>query len=412
MRIAVVEHQTVRPFELVRQIALAGHEAVFVTCDLALYLRGREPQDTDLRHASRTVQGERTADPDALYELVKPLQADLVLTVSEQHTQAVAEVSARLGLAHTSLPAVHLTRDKYSCRRHLAATGVPQPAFRIARDVAGVLAAAEQIGYPVVIKPVDGSASVNVGVAHDPEQAAACTEPILAQTGYGRSTHSARTVLVEEFMPGDLVSCETLSSGGKHLVLGLTDRQLTPLPHQVELGGCFPVDPPGREEIVASCLQALDAIGFDLGAAHTEIMLTPAGPRVVEINGRLTGGPMPFVIDAALGRSVHTDFVGLFAGGRLPAIEPTGRVAGIRSMVVDRAGRLTRVEPSPLRDAPGVVDYEIRKTPGDLVRPPRNNRDRCGSVVTVAAGAEEARALAASVAATTAFEIEPVLEPA
>jgi hypothetical protein len=31
MRIAVVEHQTVRPFELVRQAVVAGHQVVFVT---------------------------------------------------------------------------------------------------------------------------------------------------------------------------------------------------------------------------------------------------------------------------------------------------------------------------------------------------------------------------------------------
>ena len=51
MHIAVVEHQTVRPFELVRQAAGAGHEVTFVTCDLDLYLKGSAPEDTDLRLA-------------------------------------------------------------------------------------------------------------------------------------------------------------------------------------------------------------------------------------------------------------------------------------------------------------------------------------------------------------------------
>lgn len=411
MRVAVVEHQTVRPFELVRQAVAAGHEVTFVTCDLDLYLKGSAVADTDLRLAARVVTPSSTADPARLVEALAPVAAasglDAVITVSEQHTLAVAEAGARLGLPHTALDAVRLTRDKFGARRRLARAGIPQPGYRLAATVQEAVAAARDLRCPVVVKPVDGSASVNVGVAEDLAQAAEYAEKILAVDGYGRSAPAARRVLIEEYMSGPVVSCETLSADGHHLVLGITDRELTALPHQVELGGCFPAPVAEAEQVAAVCRAALDAIGFDLGAAHTELVLTPDGPRIVEINGRLAGGLMPFVFGAALGRSLYADLVDVITTRTLPRLAPTGLVAGIRSLVAERGGRLAAIEPSPLRERPGVVDYEIRRKVGDHVHPPRNNRDRCGSVITLAPTAREARALAHEVAATTRLVITP-----
>ncbi|MEV4443263.1 ATP-grasp domain-containing protein [Streptomyces sp. NPDC049577] len=415
MRIAVVEHQTVRPFEFIRQAVDAGHEAAFVTCDLDMYLKGADPADTDLRLASQVLTPSATADADRLAEALAPVVAgpglDAILTVSEQHTRAVAEASARLGLPHTSLKAIRATRDKFHARRRLAAAGIPQPAHRLAASLEEAVRGAEEIGYPVIIKPVDGSASLNVGVAGNRAEVTALAEPILALDGYGRSAVAARKVLIEQYMAGPVVSCETFSAGGHHLVLGITDRELTPLPDQVELAGCFPVALEEGDEIARVCRAALDAIGFDLGAAHTEIVLTPDGPRIIEINGRLAGGLMPLVMGAALNRSLYADLVDLFTQQQLPHLEPTATVAGIRSMVVDRAGKLSRIEPSPLRDAPGVVAYHIYRQVGDPVQEPRNNRDRHGAVVTTAPTVEEARALAAEVVATTRFTVEPPAAP-
>lgn len=410
MRIAVVEHQTVRPFELVRQAVVAGHQVVFVTCDLGLYLKGRPVSDTDLRLAEQVLTPAATTDADQLLAALAPLAdgpgLDAVLTMSEQHTLAVARTAARLGLPHTAIEAVQLTRDKFRARERLAAAGIPQPRFRLTGSSSEAVAAAAEIGFPVVVKPVDGSASVNVAVAHDSAAVRACAEHVLALRHYGRSATAARRILVEQYMDGPVVSCETLTAQGRHLILGLTDRQLTPLPHQVELGGCFPADLDGAEEISAMCRSALDAIGFDFGAAHTEMVLTADGPRIVEVNGRLAGGPMPFVFGAALDRPIYLDIAEIFGGGGLPSLRPTGLVAGIRSLVAPRSGRLAAVEPSPHRNAEGVVDYEIRRAVGDLVHEPHNNRDRCGSVVTVAPTAEAARSLAAKVVDTTVLAVD------
>ena len=303
--------------------------------------------------------------------------------------------------------ALALTRNKFRCRERLAQMGIAQPAHRLASTLEEVAAAACALGWPAVIKPVDGSASVNVAVAADVDEAVECGARILAQEGYGLSARAARQVLVEEHMAGELVSCESLSAGGRHLVLGLTDRLLTPAPHRVELGGCFPAPVPERDAVAELCVRALEAIGYDLGAAHVEVLLTSDGPRIVEINGRLTGFVMPLVLGAALRRQLYVDLVELYARCELPALGPPARrVAAIRSIVAREPGKLVAIEPSPMRGAPGVVDYDVWARVGDRVRPPRHNRERCGCVITVGPDAAAAGSLAARVADGTGLIVD------
>lgn len=51
-------------------------------------------------------------------------------------------------------------------------------------------------------------------------------------------------------------------------------------------------------------LECLGALGIREGAAHTEVMLTPAGPRLVEVNSRVMGPSLaPDPYHAAFGYS-------------------------------------------------------------------------------------------------------------
>ena len=44
---------------------------------------------------------------------------------------------------------------------------------------------------------------------------------------------------------------------------------------------------------------ALHALGVRTGGFHTEIKLTPDGPRVIEVNGRIGGGVPEMLFEAS-----------------------------------------------------------------------------------------------------------------
>jgi hypothetical protein len=96
----------------------------------------------------------------------------------------------------------------------------------------------------------------------------------------------------------------------------------------------------------------LDAVGFDWGAAHIELMVTADGPRLIELNPHLFGAKIPRMVGQALGRSVHAELIALHAGepataGAAPA---PGRVAVLRWIVADRPGVLEAIDLPPQAD--------------------------------------------------------------
>jgi carnosine synthase len=49
------------------------------------------------------------------------------------------------------------------------------------------------------------------------------------------------------------------------------------------------------------CISATQAFGFETGVLHVEAKSTAFGPRIVEINARMAGGPIHLVIEAVWG---------------------------------------------------------------------------------------------------------------
>jgi S-sulfo-L-cysteine synthase (3-phospho-L-serine-dependent) len=387
--LVMVETRARGSLELIDHAVAMGHEVSFLAHDLSAYLRGREVRDTPLARARQVVTGIITSDPRALVESVADLgvPVDALLTLSEPHLVAVTAAAARLGLHGEDPQTAALLRDKHRVRQRLAEAGVPQPRFRLAPGVTAAVTAADEIGYPVVAKPVDGYGSIDVGIAADAGELAACARAIVQSPGYGRSVPSRRAVLVEEYVPGPVVSCEMLTAGGRHLLYGFTDRVLSDPPRAVELGGCFPAEFPERSAATQGCIAALDAVGVRRSFSHTEIALGPEGPRIIEINGRMVGGCIPEMMSLVCERNLYRDLIE-FHLGRVPEPPRTEGVACIRALIAPSDGVLRVLDTSALRGRPDVAAVALDRRPGDEVRVPRSNNDRLGFLLVVAPSRE------------------------
>ena len=170
-------------------------------------------------------------------------------------------------------------------RERLAEAGVPEPRYRVATAAGEAARLARELGYPLVVKPGDGWGSVNTRLVRDEAELREHFR-VLASASYSFGIRPSGEVLLEELVEGPLVSIETLTRGGMHEVLGITDRILGGRPFFVELGGSFPAEVPGGDEAVGAALRALDAIGFDYGPAHTEVVLSKDGPKIIERRAR------------------------------------------------------------------------------------------------------------------------------
>jgi biotin carboxylase len=348
-----------------------------------------------------------TADPEAVTQVCArlarrgPLAG--VTTSSEYFVATAARAAARLGLPGPEAAKVEQCRDKRRQRVALRDGCVPVPAFEAVGSVAAAVAAATDIGLPVVCKPADGTGSR--GVRHCPDLAtvAAHARRLLAQRPDERGAPALPWLLVEEFVDGPEFSVETLAGE----VVGETTKHVGPLPHFVETGHDFPARSPRVADVAAVAARAVKALGLDWGAAHTEVRLGPAGPVVMEVNPRLAGGQIPILVRLATG----IDLIGAVvdrAIGRRAALPPPGPGhASIRFLVAPTSGRLAGVEGRVAAlELPGVVDVAVTARPGDVVGGTGSFLDRLGWVI---AAGPDGPAVAETAEAALA-RLRPVVE--
>lgn len=277
---------------LPRAIREAGHEFTFLTRDLHHYLRSAPEGTAHPLLAARHVLTTNTNDTDALLPFVERthdvLRFDGVITSCDYYLRTAAQISGRLGLPGPTPEAVENACRKDSTRRVLAETGLPGPRFAVCADWAEAAAAAHDIGYPLVLKPVDLCAGMFVRRADDEAALAHAYRALAAFPVNARGQRRDPVVLLEELLEGPEVSIETVSHGGAVHVIGVTDKSVGGAPAFVETGHMFPavLDPADTEAAEETARRALKALGLDQVVAHTEIKLTADGPRLVEVNPR------------------------------------------------------------------------------------------------------------------------------
>lgn len=309
-----------------------------------------------------------------------------ITTTSEFYLAQAAELAAEFGLAANPVRACRTCRDKVRTRQVLAAAKVRQPAFMAVRDQGEVPAAVAAVGLPCVLKPADDSGSNLVLLCDSEQEAARHAAEVLAVTTNVRGQRTAGVALVEEYLPGLELSAEMFSVAGTATCVGLTRKSVGGLPHFVETGHVFPADLPDdvAADVVGTVERALAAAGWEFGATHVEVKLTPTGPAIVEINARLAGGMIPELVRLATGIDLLEQQLRAFAGLPVRLTAARARHAGIRFIIAPLAGTLVEVVgTAKARGVPGVESVVVTMAAGRSVRPARNAYDRLGYLIAV-----------------------------
>lgn len=304
------------------------------------------------------------------------------VTSSSEYFVATASEAARvLGLPHPDPAAVRACRDKAGQRRALRAAGLAGPGFAAARSGAEAVAAADRIGYPVVVKPTAGSGSIGVRRCADAEQVRAAAAAVLDADPAALGLPPQSEVLVEQYLDGPEFSVETLDDQ----VVGVTGKHLGAEPYFVETGHDFParLAADRRRRLGEAAVAALRALGLGWGPAHTELRWTSDGIRVIEVNPRLAGGMIPRIVELACGVDLVRHTVARAAGLPLPVTPARSDGASIRFLLPDRDGRLSEL--NGLAEAsrqPGVHDVVLTAEPGQRLTVRNSFQDRFGYLIS------------------------------
>jgi hypothetical protein len=198
----------------------------------------------------------------------------------ESRLRLVANTGGRLLGPSPQLAA--LASDKQRTAEHLAASGVPVP-FGRSVDANDLLDTAEEIGFPAVIKPLDGAGSLNVRLVRDRATAARL------QAAYrDRGIFDAR-VRVERYYPGTAASVAVLCGPAGLFPLPPCSQRLIDDGQFRYLGGCCPLDAALAHRAEALAFRAVESLADPLGYLGVDLVLGRGRDDVViEINPRLT----------------------------------------------------------------------------------------------------------------------------
>ena len=138
-----------------------------------------------------------------------------------------------------------------------------------------------------------------------------------------------------------------------------------------------------------------DALGVTFGPTHTELVVTEAGPRVLETHTRLAGDDIPLLVQDATGvdlEQLTIDQVGRYSSPNPEPAKPREREPSAIWFLGCRVdGTVVSVTGLDLcRASNGVHEASVSVCPGDLVRRLGASQDRIGMVRARGATAEDA----------------------
>src|SRR6266699_3147860 len=299
-----------------------------------------------------------------------------VVAVDDDTAVVAAAIAEALGLRGNPVTAAAAARDKHQQRQLLATAGVAVPRFELLTIAADPEKVASGVAYPCVLKPLRLSASRGVIRADTPAEFVAAFERvkrILEQTG------CARSLLVEEFVPGREVAVEGLVTHGALHVLAIFDKP-DPLdgPFFEETIYVTPSRLPGERqaEIRATTARAAHALGLTDGPIHAELRLNDGGTWMLEVAARSIGGLCSRTLRFGSGISLEELILQHAAGLPVPSHPREQAAAGVMMLPIRERGRLRAVEGQhEAKAVPGVEGLVITIPPGEpLVPLPEGDR--------------------------------------
>jgi len=373
--------------------------------DLFVIAVDRDPAAPGFQYADRRAIIS-VEDEQAIEHLATADPVDGVIAPGIDWPVAIAaRVSERLGIPHpVSSESALLATSKLRQRERFAASGVPQPRYDVCSSEAEAAAAADSLGYPCVLKPIDRQGQRGLTIVEEPEALGAAIEDALRESRSG-------VFLVEELVDGPEVTVNAFTVQGRFHPLTVTDRVVaSPPAFGVALAHVWrsSLDPQTVGAAVEAASAAAEALGIEDGPTYTQLRIGREGPRVGELAARLGGGHDAELCAAALGVDLNGLALAAVLGDEIPerALVPIERAGGacVRFLVAP-PGELRDVE--GVEDAcavEGVLDVRLYRRAGHRFGELRHGSDRAGAVIAVGATREEALARAGRAAECVRFD--------
>ncbi len=302
---------------------------------------------------------------------------------------AVAAVGEATATPANDPRAVARALDKYAAGLIWHAADIPTPIAEAVDTVEELLQALEHLGLPAVVKPMSSSGSRGVRTIETLEE-------VPAAFAAAKRPDPDRTVLVQAFARGQHVDVNAFFARGVLHPGGILDRHFTEPPCCVPTWGCQPssVGADVEGEVYELVERAALALGIDTGPIKADVVVSEAGPVILELTPRFHGDvSTAHVTPLATDRSPIQDWFAYLADpeGWSPSDAPKAKChAGWMAIFPDRPGTFRGLRGLPQAlELEGMRGGTILKNPGAHIERLGDNTSVLGFLWAVAEDREE-----------------------
>lgn len=323
-----------------------------------------------------------------------------VMTVYENYILPAAWITHELNLPGLPLSAAEACTDKQIMRQAFARAPEPiSPAFTEVSSLQDLKAFAAQHHFPLILKPANLAKSLLVTKNHNIDELITsyqAAQQTIAEIYKKYAPHREPKLLVEEFLQGSIHSVDAFigQDGIPQVLENVVDYQTG---YDIGHDDNF-----HYSRILPSALSKQDqqalrhvaklgcqALGMKNTAAHIEIIMTPHGPRIVEIGAR-NGGYRERMHNLANGIDI-TGAALAVAEGRQPQLVATkNEPCAVLELFPKQAGLFKGlVNEHKLRQLSSLVYISIKPSVGDMVGKAAEGHKMCAVIILHNSNAEQ-----------------------
>lgn len=316
-------------------------------------------------------------------EISKRLSIVAVYTNNEYRIVLGAKIAEALGLQfHLSSQAALNCRSKAQTRACLTKHQVSPIQYALIQTPAEILHILSEMKLPVIVKPSNDAGSHMVQKCNTLEEAWSAAELISTNALNWVGQPLEKHILVEEYIEGPEFSVESCTINGTTHIIAITAKNTSAL---IEEGHLVPAllseqDSTLIQEVV---IKALAVLGVDYIVSHTEVKLSPQGPKVIEVNARVGGDQIHNLVHAVTGYDLRKLAFHIVTGGTFasaPRDIPITDSAQIQFILAYQDGNV-RLNKNAAQSIEGIKQVEISVQNGDYVTMTKSNYNRLGYMI-------------------------------
>ena len=261
---------------------------------------------------------------------------DRIEATVEAHILPIAKVREAAQIPGTSVRTAFLCRDKPAMKEVLREGGIPCARSTAVATAAEAQAFAEEVGFPLIVKPRDGAGASGATRVDDAGSLAAA----LGELGIGR-----RSIAIEEFIEGHEGFYDTLTITGEvihdfathyypNVLEAMRTRWISP-----QFIATNRVDSaPAYQEVKLLGAKVVKLLGIETSATHMEWFYGPKGLKFSEIGCRPPGVRAWDLYNVANDMDLYREWAHAICLGRPSQRASRRRSAGIIALRPDRDG--------------------------------------------------------------------------